>query len=227
MKDYYYILGIRPDASRSEIRSAYRKLSLKFHPDKNKGDPFFEKHFKEILEAFEVLYNEDEKRNYDQRYKSKNTYYSYSGEIISFQANKTTVLSGEEITFFWATKNVKYIYLSCHPDPLPPSGQKTLKIHTQDEKDLAVVLSATDNRGIMQTRTLLLHLKKPAEPGPSEEPKVVKKEKTGFVNRDIGFIAASVLTFAFLAFSIRTDRKSTRLNSSHVANSYAVFCLKK
>ena len=62
MKDYYYILGIKPNASTDEIKKAYRKLSLKFHPDKNDGDKFFEERFKEINEAYENLIQENQPR---------------------------------------------------------------------------------------------------------------------------------------------------------------------
>jgi len=56
IKDYYYILGIARDASQDEIKKAYRKLSTKFHPDKNDGDKFFAERFKDINEAYETLY---------------------------------------------------------------------------------------------------------------------------------------------------------------------------
>ena len=65
MRDYYYILGIDTSASEKEIKSAYRKLSLKFHPDRNDGDKFFEEWFKDIQEAYEVLSNPTKKRDYD------------------------------------------------------------------------------------------------------------------------------------------------------------------
>ena len=55
MKDYYYILGLPNTATTEEIRKAYRKLSTKFHPDKNNGDKFFEELFKEIKEAHDFL----------------------------------------------------------------------------------------------------------------------------------------------------------------------------
>lgn len=57
MKDYYYILGVTRTASTDAIKQAYRKLSVKFHPDKNDGDKFFEDRFKEVNEAYEVLGN--------------------------------------------------------------------------------------------------------------------------------------------------------------------------
>ena len=53
-EDYYKILGVAKDASADAIRKAYRKLVLRFHPDKNPGDKSAEKRFKEVSEAFEV-----------------------------------------------------------------------------------------------------------------------------------------------------------------------------
>lgn len=53
-KDYYKILGIPRDADEDQIKKAYRKMALKYHPDKN-SDPSAEEKFKEIAEAYEVL----------------------------------------------------------------------------------------------------------------------------------------------------------------------------
>lgn len=64
-RDYYEVLGVEKQASDSDIKSAYRKLALKWHPDKNK-EPEAEKKFKEINEAYEVLSNPDKKAKYDQ-----------------------------------------------------------------------------------------------------------------------------------------------------------------
>ena len=70
MKDYYYILGIAKEASKQEIKSAFRKLSLKFHPDQNDGEEFFGKQFLEILEAYEMLYDDIKRKEYDEIYNS-------------------------------------------------------------------------------------------------------------------------------------------------------------
>lgn len=64
-RDYYEVLGISRNASESEIKSAYRKLALKYHPDKNPDDPSAEEKFKEAAEAYEVLSNADKKAQYD------------------------------------------------------------------------------------------------------------------------------------------------------------------
>jgi len=66
MKDYYDILGVKKDATKEEIKKAYRKLALKYHPDKNKGDVSAEKKFKELSEAYEVLSDEKKRGIYDQ-----------------------------------------------------------------------------------------------------------------------------------------------------------------
>lgn len=65
MKSYYEVLGISKQATPAEIKSAYRKLALKWHPDRNKA-PEAEKTFKEINQAYEVLSDEKKKQMYDQ-----------------------------------------------------------------------------------------------------------------------------------------------------------------
>ncbi len=64
-RDYYDILGISKNATKEEIKKAYRQKALKFHPDKNPGDKDAEEKFKESAEAYEVLSNPDKKARYD------------------------------------------------------------------------------------------------------------------------------------------------------------------
>lgn len=65
-KDYYEVLGVSRDASQSEIKSAYRKLAKKYHPDMNPGDKNAEEKFKEASEAYSVLGDENKRKQYDQ-----------------------------------------------------------------------------------------------------------------------------------------------------------------
>ncbi len=65
-RDYYEVLGIIKSASADEIKKAYRKLALKYHPDRNKGDKAAEAKFKEASEAYHVLSDKERKGNYDQ-----------------------------------------------------------------------------------------------------------------------------------------------------------------
>ena len=64
--DYYQTLGVGKNASKEEIKSSYRKLAMKHHPDKNPGDAASEAKFKEASEAYQVLSDSQKKSNYDQ-----------------------------------------------------------------------------------------------------------------------------------------------------------------
>lgn len=64
-RDFYDILGVGRDATAEEIKKAYRKIAIKYHPDKNPGDPTAEEKFKEAAEAYEVLSNSDKRQQYD------------------------------------------------------------------------------------------------------------------------------------------------------------------
>ena len=65
-EDYYNILGVNRNVSQDELKRVYRKLALKYHPDKNPGDKIAEEKFKATAEAYEVLSDQDKRRKYDQ-----------------------------------------------------------------------------------------------------------------------------------------------------------------
>ena len=65
-RDYYEVLGVKKDATEQELKKAYRKLAMKYHPDRNPDDKEAEEKFKEINEAYEVLSDADKRRTYDQ-----------------------------------------------------------------------------------------------------------------------------------------------------------------
>lgn len=78
-RDYYEVLGVEKNASDAEIKKAYRKLAMKYHPDQNPGDKTAEEKFKEINEAYEVLSDADKKARYDQ--------YGFAGVDPNFNPN--------------------------------------------------------------------------------------------------------------------------------------------
>src|SRR5512137_1799898 len=65
-RDYYEVLGVERNADEEEIKRAYRKLAVKYHPDKNPGDKSAEEKFKELGEAYEVLNDRQKRAAYDQ-----------------------------------------------------------------------------------------------------------------------------------------------------------------
>jgi len=64
-RDYYEILGVSKDSSADDIKKAYRKVAMQYHPDRNPGDKAAEEKFKEAAEAYEVLSDADKRSQYD------------------------------------------------------------------------------------------------------------------------------------------------------------------
>ncbi len=149
MKNYYHLLGVETDASIEEIKTAYRKLSKKFHPDVNGGDAFFEQQFKEIQEAYEVLCDPAERKSYDMFLAymmaggpGGDSHHMAPPEIIRFEANRTYVNEGEEITLRWETRHAMQVQL-VPVGEVAPKGEKTLRCRNianrkQIEFELAV-----------------------------------------------------------------------------------------
>lgn len=163
MKDYYYILGIKENATQDEVKKAYRKLSVKFHPDKNDGDAFFAERFKEINEAYEVLSNNLSRDKYDALRRNKNTGstsqqgINFIPEITLFTSNKPYFEYDEEVTFSWKTINANKVSLKPF-GIVEPIGQKTYKIKNFKNQNLDFELVA-ENSNITRSTSKKITLK--------------------------------------------------------------------
>ena len=133
MKDYYYILGLKKESSIEDIKKAYRKLSLKFHPDKNDGDEFFSDRFKEIQEAYETLSNSSKRIQYDKNFESNKEQpnssngFNFDPIIEYFRADKNSFEYNEDIKFSWKTINSDKVSIKPFGF-VKPIDQKTYKI---------------------------------------------------------------------------------------------------
>jgi len=146
MKDYYYFLGISPDASEEDIKKAYRKLSLKYHPDKNENDDFFAGRFREIQEAYEILSDPGKRRTYDQNLENhqKSFRYNIPPSIKTFTANKIHAKKGEEIIINWQTNNADVVKIL--PFGLEkPFGERIFKITEFKDGKFQLLLHATNS----------------------------------------------------------------------------------
>lgn len=95
-KDYYDILGVDKSASGDDIKKAYRKLALKYHPDRNADDPTAEDKFKDLSEAYEVLSDPEKRKKYDRLGMNWNKYqYADAGAGNGFGGNGGVHFSGD------------------------------------------------------------------------------------------------------------------------------------
>lgn len=146
MKDYYYFLGISQDASEEDIKKVYRKLSIKYHPDKNDNDDFFSDRFREIQEAYETLSDKSRRYAYDQNLEShqKSFRYNIPPAIKTFTANKIHAKKGEEIIINWQTSNADVVKIL--PFGLEkPYGERIFKITEFKDGKFQLLLHVTNS----------------------------------------------------------------------------------
>jgi curved DNA-binding protein CbpA len=149
MKDYYYLLGLKTTATKDEIKKAYRKLSVKFHPDKNDGDSFFEERFKDIQEAYEVLGDDLKRRKYDESLNKGQNSEDAQGsnfvpEIDFFVTDKREFEYDQEIKFSWRTINADDVTIIPF-GKVEPIGSKTYKLKNFKSEFLTFELDAKNS----------------------------------------------------------------------------------
>lgn len=149
MKDYYYILGIDEKADEMSIRGAYKKLTLKLHPDRNGGDPFFENYFKQIQEAYQVLSVPSLRETYDYKRRLGAKAGDTEGNrnldkplIHRFTASKNSLAEGELVTLSWEVANADDVYIDVI-GRVEPEGTKTIRLPQLALRErMPIVLSA-------------------------------------------------------------------------------------
>ncbi len=145
MKNYYYFLGVKENASEEDIKKAYRKLSLKYHPDKNDNDDFFAQRFMEIKEAYEMLGDPENRRIYDENLGHQQRSYrpTLPPSIKTFTANKVRVQKGEEVIVTWQTNNADTVKIL--PFGLEKGyGERVFKITEFKDGKFQILLHATN-----------------------------------------------------------------------------------
>ncbi len=152
MKDYYYILGVTQQSSTEEIKKAYRKLSLKFHPDKNDGDPFFTERFRDIQEAYEVLSATQRRQEYDNSFqtnhsqpRTENHSNNFQPVIEKFIITPQAIYDGDEVTISWEVYNSDKVEID-KLGVVPLSGTKRIKVNgMKSNKDVLITICALNS----------------------------------------------------------------------------------
>lgn len=208
MKDYYYFLGIKNSASLEEIKKAYRKLSLKYHPDKNENDEFFAERFREIQEAYDTLSDVENRRIYDQRFGSfqRTQKSTLPPKIKNFNANKIRAQKGDEITIYWQTYDADLVKII--PFGLEKNhGERTFRIKEFDKNgQFQILLHATNTylhksvvAGITITETSEIEPKPAQKFEKKLEPKKEDK-KSQLTVKQITAILFLILVFIMVYF---------------------------
>ena len=119
-RDYYEVLGVDKSASADEIKRAYRKAAMKYHPDRNPGDKEAEEKFKEAGEAYEVLSDEQKRQRYDQ--------YGFAGVDPNFGAGAGAGAGGFGTlgTFSVSSSAAAAVQAAGVPVRMQPAGARTL-----------------------------------------------------------------------------------------------------
>lgn len=163
MKNYYYILGLQNNAEEQEIRTAYKKLSMLLHPDRNGGDRFFEDRFKEIQEAYNTLSHPTRRAVYDEELltysqpQNNSTFNANPPSILQFESSKKAIAEGELVTIMWRVSNAD----SVHIDPLglvEAVGTKTIRLPSMLGRPLLVLRLTATNTFVQKSQSRELNI---------------------------------------------------------------------
>jgi len=161
MTNHYETLGLKSTASQKEIEDSYQKLSKKFHPYNNDGDPYFSDLYRNIKEAYEVLSDKNRKAEYDNRNHTLKTESveekkSTAPEILLFESDKETFVEGDTIELKWQTKNVDKVFIKPFGE-LKANGGKIFKLKNFNKAELKISLDAFNSiSGEKISRTVIL-----------------------------------------------------------------------
>ncbi len=219
MKTYYEILGVAPNASLDTIKSAYRKLVIRYHPDRNQDNKDAENRFVEINQAYQILCDINLRKQYDLSLadskvsRSATNFYqninSQKPVIEIFYCNRTEIFSGETIDFYWRTQNADVVYLN-------PFGQVTTnghkKVRFKNMKSPTVQIDLIAYNTIAKTKNTRYFIVKSIMKMPLEERNLIlKKRFFKFLDRAkyglfavFGFISI-VVTSIFVAPKNKVD----------------------
>jgi DnaJ domain len=145
MKNYYEILGVERSATQDEIKKVYRKLSIKFHPDKNPNDNFFEDRFKEINKAYSILSDEGKRTEYNEEYDSfvkLHTNFRQAEEHLRNEAEKVKFAKEklkEEYEQLKKEQEVKYA-TKISADPVEKKASEKVEDSSNDWTILGIIL---------------------------------------------------------------------------------------
>ena len=123
--NYYQISGLQRDVSQEEIKKAYRRIAKQYHPDSNPGNREAEKKFKEASEAYEVLSNEEKRKNYDHKLTTEWN----KPKPTKTAENKTTVK--QPFPFFFSEESYEHFFGFCPLDNKTDSGKNRKTSNTK------------------------------------------------------------------------------------------------
>lgn len=145
MKDYYYILGLTPAATAADIKQAYRKLSLKFHPDQNAGDAFYTARYHDIQEAYDILSTPDRRVAYDRATSAPPTSPSpatpVAPTIDTFEVFPAEVRYGDDLTIRWATSHANEVMIT-GLGKVAAQGERRIKCQSFSTERIYLTLTA-------------------------------------------------------------------------------------
>ncbi len=209
MKDYYYFLGLPQNATAEEIKKIYRKLSVKYHPDKNDNDAFFENRFQEVQEAYDILIDENKRKNYDQLRNQQKKIEKFDAPPIikSFNTNKKNAKKDDFIIITWNTINADIVKII--PLGLVESyGERKIKISNFSDGKFQLILQAMNSHlNIMKVHRITINQEFNIENTDSvcdikenkTEPTLTNKQKN---SQNLWIITIIIIIFVIIIISI-------------------------